>query len=166
MEQSWTRTWTQTRTRTFRKSGPWVFRKDASEGSAFKYGNSFSKLLPKTTKQGILALDLSILLFGRNFVFTKIRERFQIWQYLFQIAAHKYPNKIFLAPNLEISVLPRNYAIRKIWGHSFQLWQKHFQIPAQKYSNTAFLVPNLRIFIFAPKFWIRQIRGHLFQIWW
>ena len=78
---------TLTRTRTFRKSGPWTFRKsgpytkihcmiqrviiDNFEGADFKYDNSFFKILPQ-----------------------------------------KYPNKAFLVPNLSIFDFSKNFAIR------------------------------------------------------
>ena len=123
----------------------------------------FQNCRPKD--EAFLVLYLRIFLFARNVAFRKFWCWFQIWQYFFQIAALRYPNKWFFVPNLGISIHPQNYPIRQIWKHSFQLWQNYFQMPVQKYRNKAFWVPNLRICNFALKFVIRQIRGRWFLVW-
>ena len=92
--------------------------------------------------------NLRIILFLWNFVLRQIRGCwFQIWQYLLTLSAQKYPNKVFLVPNLDIFVVfLQNFAFRQIWGCWFQISQQFFQILAQKYPSKAFLVPNLETF--------------------
>ena len=69
----------------------------------------------------------------------------------------KYPNKIFLVPNLGIFAFPQYFAIRQIRGCWFQIRQYCFLDYIQKYPNQAFLVPHFGIFVFSWNFANRQI---------
>ena len=80
------------------------------ETADFKCDNSFSKLPPKTPKEGIFGPWFKEFYFVQKFIFMKIRGKwFQIWQYFLKYPARKYPNKVFLVPNLGIFVLARNF---------------------------------------------------------
>ena len=58
-----------------------------------------------------------------------------------KILAQKYPNKVFLVPNLDISIFPWN--LDKFKGADFKYDNSFLKSLTQKYPNKAFLVPDL-----------------------
>ena len=104
--------------------------------------------------------NLGIFIFSRKFAIRQIWGCWsQIWEYCFQIPAHKYPNKAFLVAHLGIFIIWQNFAIRQTRRCWFQTRQYYFQLPVPKYQNQVFLVPNLGIFILHQTLHLNKFEG-------
>ena len=78
-----------------------------------------------------------------------------------------------MLPNLYISVLPQNFAIRQVQGCWFPIWQKEFfksnpklprdSIFGKKYWNKAFFVQNLSIFVSSQNLELEKFEGDDFR---
>ena len=135
------------------------------ECADFKYDNIIFKFQPKDTqikhfRSQIWAFFILHLTLHQE----KFKDAdFKCDNIFFQIPAQKYPNMVFLVPNLEF--FSRNFAIRQIWGCWFQKWQKFFKNSSPKIPTWGFLGPKFGIFIISQYFAIRQIWGSSFKIW-
>ena len=87
----------------------------------------------------------------------------QIRQISFQIPASKYPNKVFLIPNLDILIPLQSFIVWQMGECWFHIRRYCFESPAAIYQNKVFLVPKLRIFIFHKVWQFGKFEGADFK---
>ena len=133
---------------------------DTFEGADFKYDNIVSNSSQKYQNQECLALFWEInKLEDADFKYGNSS--------IFQVPAKKYPNNIFLIPNLSgfFFCLP-NFSRRQIWGFHLKYKNTFFEFQLQNicvFSGVS--GPKFRHFGFSSNFANRKTWGCWFQIW-